>query len=199
MRQSSGAFAWGAKGARFNLRWTTDGGGRNFGRVTGTSKNKASANLAVAGRWTEYRAKFSVEYPDLLLFLEEAANYPKITSLFPFLSMHRLCFSRCTRYPFFVNFIVCSKRDGKFSVEQTDGRGGWVDSTPVGLGDAKEAAKLLNELIPSDYGLAIEGTSDDLLGFWALFATRLWELQFRIKFRFWMLKGRWQRWRKAYR
>ena len=36
-RQSSGAFSWGAKDARFNLGWTTGGGGSNFGRGIGSS------------------------------------------------------------------------------------------------------------------------------------------------------------------
>ena len=117
---------------------------------------------AVTTRWTEYRDELAARYPALLPFFEQAARFPKIAVLFPFLSMGRLCFSRCTRYPFFVDFIVCVTSEGEFLVERTDGRGGWVEGREIGRGDAAVATRLLVDSIPADYGAAIEGTGDDI-------------------------------------
>lgn len=118
----------------------------------------------VAARWEEYRDELSARYLALPPFFEQAARFAKIAVLFPFLSMGRLCFSSCTRYPFFVDFIVCATSSGEFRVERTDGRGGWVESREIGCCDAPTAVELLADSIPDNYGAAIEGTGDEIRG-----------------------------------
>jgi Family of unknown function (DUF6193) len=117
---------------------------------------------SVPARWAEFRGPLAERYPYLAPFFHEAHSYPKLRALFPFLSIGRLCLSRCTRYPYFVDFMVCAAPDGQFSIQRTVGRGGWAESVEIAFGDAPTAARLLDGFIPADYGPAIEGTGDDI-------------------------------------
>ena len=124
--------------------------------------NSPTVPTSVSERRTEYRSHLAATHPNLFSFFQHAESYPKLTALFPFLSVGRLCFSRCTRYPYFVDFIVCATPDGQFSIQRTDGRGGWAESVEVVRANAETAARLLDDFIPSDYGQAVEGTADDI-------------------------------------
>lgn len=117
---------------------------------------------SVSERWVGIRAELASRYPALIPFYNAASRHAKIMALFPFLSMGRLCFSRCTRFPYFVDFLVCATRDGYFSLEQSNGTGDWVYTSNHGEGDANAVAEYLDATIPDDYGAAIEGSADAL-------------------------------------
>jgi len=121
-----------------------------------------SASDITLKKWQDLSTELRNYYPTLYSFYCEARCYPKITELYPFLSVSRLCLSRCTQYPYFVDFIIASTTEGDIILRKTDGRGGWVESTEVGKHRPEHGAEVLNKLIPDSYGEAIEGTADEI-------------------------------------
>lgn len=84
--------------------------------------------------------------------------------LYPFLSVGRLCFSRCTEFPFYVDVLITPSDsvDEYYLVEKTIGQGGWVDTTPVKRVQGAEAAtRLAASLLPDGYGPARPGNADE--------------------------------------
>ena len=89
----------------------------------------------VEDRWRLYLDH--VGFPELAAIVAEAATRPELRRLFPYTSLNRLCFSRCTGYPFTRDtpHIEPTAR-GVYNVRSADGR-------LLGHGDAKAAADLL--------------------------------------------------------
>lgn len=54
----------------------------------------------VEWRWTEYAKSIPTNEPWLVDVFEIASNTPELRQLFPFFSMWKLCFSRCTEWPY---------------------------------------------------------------------------------------------------
>ena len=115
----------------------------------------------VTRQWAAVRGDLASELSPLLPFLDAAAREPRVSSLFPFRAMHQLCFSRCSGFPYFVDFFAVHAA-GAFSIRRTPGPGGWVEGREVAHGDAATAAQRLSELLPMGYGPAYDCTGDDL-------------------------------------
>ena len=61
----------------------------------------------------------------------QASAIPTLRSLFPFLSMGRLCLSQCTEYPFYVPLWFTPLGDGLFAVMRPADPRGWVDGVEI--------------------------------------------------------------------
>ena len=97
----------------------------------------------------------------MLPLLDAAAAQARVALLYPFRAVQQLCLSRCSRFPFFVDFFAVYST-GEFSIQRTPGPGGWVEGHEVARGDAPTAARRLAELLPAAYGPAYDCTADDL-------------------------------------
>lgn len=123
--------------------------------------NGQSADAFVDERWRSLEGWLkSDDNPlgeNLLPLFLEAAKRPELRQLFPFTSLHILCFSRTTGYPFSHDCpIVFCPEAGFFTVMSSD------QKTVLGEGDAKRAADILVANLPPNCGPAIHGTADPL-------------------------------------
>lgn len=115
----------------------------------------------VRARWVWIRER-SEDYPHLLDLVDAVGQFPQLEVLFPFLSVGRLCFSRCTEYPYYVDFLIAFS-EGRYVAEATLARGGWVYTRTIGSGSALEMLALVDSAIPPGYGAARTGDSSVLI------------------------------------
>ena len=79
-----------------------------------------------------------------------------LSKLFPFTSLTRLCFSRCTGYPYTYDApIVIPIDENSFEVRMSEDK-------VVGRGTAAEAIKMVRDNLPLDIKPAVKGTAEDL-------------------------------------
>lgn len=110
----------------------------------------------VEHRWLNYVESIKVHFPELEPFVLAAAACPQLRQLFPFTSMNRFCFSRCTGYPFTRDTpVVVPTRNGAYEVHDCHGK-------RIGVGNANEAVELVVAHLPPRCGPAIPGTEDDM-------------------------------------
>ncbi len=113
---------------------------------------------AVERTWETYLDWVPKEFPELTAFVRRAYETPRLRQLFPFTSLSRFCFSRCTGYPYTTDCpIVWSTSAGRYTV-----------SVP-GVGDFEgleldEAVQSVLQHLPKNAGPAVDGTSEDLDG-----------------------------------
>jgi hypothetical protein len=112
----------------------------------------------VGMRWQEYLASLGESFPELMAFVAAAAAEPKLRQLFPFTSMNRFCFSRCTGYPFTLDtpHVVPLGRD-QYEVISSSGES-------LGRGNAEDAVALAVAALPPNCGPAVPGTAEQLSG-----------------------------------
>ena len=106
--------------------------------------------------WQQY-LNADYENPDGLTELVRiAAAAPELRQLFPFTSMYRLCFSRCTGYPYTNDLPYLSPcADGTY-----EARG--IENHLLGKGSAEEVIKIVVANLPPNCGPARPGTADEL-------------------------------------
>lgn len=93
---------------------------------------------------------------DIRSFVELAISDTILSKLFPFTSLTRLCFSRCTGYPYTHDTpIVIPISADTYEVRLSD-------NNLVGRGTALEALKMVKSSLPLDIKAAISGTAEDL-------------------------------------
>lgn len=107
-------------------------------------------------RWRDYLASPREKYPELRSFVAAAAAEPKLRQLFPFTSLNRFCFSRCTGYPFTRDTpdVVPLGHD-EFEVISFTGES-------LGRGNAEAAVALVVAALPPNCGPAVPGTAKQL-------------------------------------
>jgi hypothetical protein len=106
-------------------------------------------------RWEEYSVWIPRRYPELVEFFMLAREEPRLRCLFPFTSLNRLCFSKCTGFPYFVGCPpVEPAGDGQYLVRL----GGKVHLK----GCAEIILEYLLDVLPEDCGPAVSGTAEDL-------------------------------------
>jgi hypothetical protein len=107
----------------------------------------------------EYTWNFILNNPsmaELKDFVSLAIKDEILRWLFPFTSLNRLCFSRCTGYPYTNDTpIVVPVTAGIFEVRL-------YNNKLVGRGTAAEALAIVRQNLPSNIGKAVKGTADDL-------------------------------------
>jgi hypothetical protein len=107
----------------------------------------------VEERWRTYLKDFG--FPELVPFVQAAARRPELRQLFPYTSLNRFCFSRCTGYPFTRDTpLVQPVENGEYEVV--------LEDVVLGRGNAEQAAKLVVAHLPPGCGPAVPGTADDL-------------------------------------
>jgi hypothetical protein len=110
----------------------------------------------VESRWQDYLAGMGENFPELVEFTKAASARPELRQLFPFTSLNRFCFSRCTGYPYTTDTpYVWPQRDGSYNVY---GRGEQL----LGCGDAEAAVELVIQNLPPNCGPAVPGTEEDV-------------------------------------
>jgi hypothetical protein len=109
-------------------------------------------------RWRQYLASLGERFPELTAFVAAAAADPKLRQLFPYTSMSRFCFSRCTGYPFTLDtpHVVPLGRD-EYEVISSSGES-------LGRGNAADAVVLAVAALPPNCGPAVPGTAEQLFG-----------------------------------
>jgi hypothetical protein len=108
--------------------------------------------------WIQTRAD---DYPHLPELVDAGAPFQQLLVLFPFLSVGRLCFSRCTEFPYYVDFLV-QFWERRYSAHATLERGGWVHTRSLGCGSAGECLAIVAAHIPPGYGPARVGNANVL-------------------------------------
>ncbi len=95
-------------------------------------------------------------FASLLPLVVAARKREELKLLFPFTSLTRLCFSRCTGFPFTGDCPhAVPTKEGEYQVNDASGR-------EVGTGDAESAVDMLIENLPQYCGRAKKGTADDM-------------------------------------
>lgn len=107
-------------------------------------------------RWISYLGTIADDFPELKKFVASAAQAPQLRQLFPYTSMNRFCFSRCTGSPYTSDTpIVEPQQDGQYVVRACDG-------TVIGKGAASDAVQLVIANLPSNCGAAVRGTAETI-------------------------------------
>lgn len=106
--------------------------------------------------WNSYLRTISNDFPQLTSFVEAAAHAPQLRQLFPYTSMYRFCFSRCTGYPFTYDTpYVHPQKDGSYNVYS-------CNNDLLGNGDATTAVQLVIAHLPPNCGPAVRGTAETI-------------------------------------
>ncbi len=109
-------------------------------------------------RWQQYLASLGEKFPELTAFVVAAAAEPKLRQLFPFTSLNRFCFSRCTGYPFTRDTPhVIPRGHDEYEVKSSSGKS-------LGRGNAAAAVALVVGSLPPRCGPAVPGTAEQLSG-----------------------------------
>ncbi len=110
----------------------------------------------VEHRWQDYLTNIGDPFPELVAFVQAASRRRELRQLFPYTSLNRFCFSRCTGYPFTRDTpYVWPQRDGQYEV-----RG--PEDQVLGRGNAEAAVRLVVEHLPTNCGPAVPGTADNV-------------------------------------
>ena len=94
-------------------------------------------------------------YPRLAAFVAAAAAQPRLRTLFPYVSLRELRFSRCTGVPFTRDTPYVRSHLGGYEVFSPSGES-------LGRGTAVQAAELVVAALPPDCGPAVPGTAVDV-------------------------------------
>ncbi len=106
-------------------------------------------------RWLSYLRK-TPSFPQMRPIVISASRRPQLRQLFPYISYNRLCFSRCTGYPFTTDTpYVQMLLDGRYKVVSASG-------DDLGCVDEEEAADLVVANLPEGCGPAVPGTADNM-------------------------------------
>jgi len=109
-------------------------------------------------RWQQYLSSLGDQFPELTDFVSAASVEPKLRQLFPFTSLNRFCFSRCTGYPFTHDIPrVVPLGQGQYKVIGSNGE-------LLGRGNAAQAVTLVVAALPLNCGPAVSGTAEQLSG-----------------------------------
>jgi hypothetical protein len=112
--------------------------------------------IEVEERWRAYLETIPESIPELQAVVSAAATRPALRQLFPYTSMNRLCFSRCTGYPFTrdIPSVVPAGGD-RYRVYGPTGE-------QLGSGVVEEALDIVIKHLPPGCGPAIAGTDEEI-------------------------------------
>jgi hypothetical protein len=152
--------------------------GERFKLFQPTEKGKAhEAGQAVEYQW-ESLLKSWEDTPDPSMspkpLIEAARKRPELRQRFPFTSLHKLCFSRTTGYPF-TNDCPHAEPVGKGRFRAYSAKHEIVNRNHdgfdyqeavyevIGEGSVEEVTEMLVANLPPNCGAAIGGTAEDLI------------------------------------
>jgi hypothetical protein len=84
--------------------------------------NDFENNNLVYYSWQKYLEVIPKCHPELKEFVFEAFKNNEIRKLFPFMSLNRFCFSRCTGYPYTTDCPYVYVEKGKITIENWEGK-----------------------------------------------------------------------------
>ncbi len=117
---------------------------------------------AVESAWQRYLTGPPTNHRGLVEFIRAAYEAPQLRQLFPFKSLNRFCFSRCTGYPYTDDCpIVAPTLDGRLVVYTRRGESLIESGSPSPAVDVVEAVRLAIEALPPGTGPARPGTAED--------------------------------------
>ena len=106
--------------------------------------------------WKNYMNYIGDQFPELIEFVKIAFNTNELRQLFPFTSLNRFCFSRCTGYPYTDDCpYVQPVKNGMYIVQGLKEG----DSEPL---SAQEAVKVILNNLPKGCGPAVDGTAETI-------------------------------------
>lgn len=145
------------------------------GRVLKWRRSKLVQEMSMAKNLVTEAWQQISKVPELAPLATVVGDFSRVSSLFPFTSLDRLCLSKCTEYPFWVDYLFIplnlasrfgltsdpAKLDSPaFIVGRTE-NGSWVDCEPLFCGSAFDSLSFLEETIPPNYGSARSGNAED--------------------------------------
>jgi hypothetical protein len=122
---------------------------------------------AVDAKWKIVLEDYAEDLPGLAALFAAAAREPRLRQLYPYISAYRLCFSRCTGYPYTYDCPIISAYPYRraFSTIAPGGEELFVVSAPDGSKSqpvaAHVAVRLAVQQLPHDCGPARSGTAED--------------------------------------
>ena len=112
-------------------------------------------------RWNSFEDWIPKTFPELIPFFEVAKHTPELRQLFPFTSLNRMCFSRCTGYPYTNDCpAVIPKTGAGFRDIIPDQYEVRLHSKLLGSGNGRQAAEIVVQHLPLNCGPAVAGTSE---------------------------------------
>lgn len=112
--------------------------------------------VEVEERWRTYLETIPESIPELKNVVSAAATRPALRQLFPYTSLNRLCFSRCTGYPFTRDIpSVVPAGEDRYRVYSPTGQ-------QLGSGGVEEALDIVVKHLPPACGPAIAGTDEEI-------------------------------------
>lgn len=113
--------------------------------------------VEVEERWRGYLETIPESIPELKAVVWAASARPELRRLFPFTSLNRLCFSRCTGYPFTRDTpVVVPSGGGRYRVVSSAGK-------DLGSGSVEEALDIVIKHLPPGCGPAVAGTAEEIV------------------------------------
>jgi hypothetical protein len=122
---------------------------------------------AVDAKWKRLLEDDAEALPGLAALFAAAAREPRLRQLYPYISAYRLCFSRCTGYPYTYDCPIISAYPYRraFSTIAPGGEELFVVSAPDGSKSPPVAAdiavRLAVQQLPHDCGPTRSGTAED--------------------------------------
>jgi hypothetical protein len=117
---------------------------------------EAGPRATVERQWTMLLKRAAEGHSEMLPVINEAMTRPELRSLFPFMSLVHLCFSRCTGYPFSNDCPhVTPLSPNSYRVT------GATDEI-LGDGGLEETIERVINNLPESCSAAIHGTAEDL-------------------------------------
>jgi hypothetical protein len=124
---------------------------RRFRFIPNKAGRAVMEDTVVESAWTTLMNRAPAELRDLI---DAAARAQELRKLFPYVSLNRLCFSRCTGYPYTKDCPSARPlAAGRYVVLGPDAK-------ILGEGDSSAAVSLLVEHLPPGIGAATAGTAD---------------------------------------
>jgi Family of unknown function (DUF6193) len=114
----------------------------------------AEIAAALEARWSseDERIRAGTTWVDEALrpLLAAAARSDQLRNLFPFTSMNRLCFSRCSDYPYTMDCPCIAVAEARFTVQATWAVSDEPAETLAETTNADEAIAVVEANLPSD-------------------------------------------------
>jgi hypothetical protein len=112
--------------------------------------------LGVEVAWKNHMNYIGDQFPELVEFVKIAFNTPELRQLFPFTSLNRFCFSRCTGFPYTDDCPYVQPIDNGMYIVRGLKEG---YSEPL---NAQMAVKLIIDNLPTGCGPAVDGTAETI-------------------------------------
>jgi len=128
--------------------------------MTGSTEDPALKSVEEA--WQDLLGRdLSKSHQGLADLVFEASADPVLLKLFPFTSMHNLCFSKCTKYPYYVLLWITPLGQGDFMVQEPLVPGGWTEGTELHSGSLQDCVRVASNRLANSNNV-LHGDAESL-------------------------------------